>query len=94
MYYLFYCPDFHPPSYQLAFIHPTKHSCIADWKNTIPRAVNEPIEHFSPCQNSVNTPEARIKRFQTSHNNTKTLHLIAQAPTPQDFYILYPELFL
>lgn len=94
MYYLFYCPDFNISSYQLAFIHPTKHSCIANWEATVPRAVNQSIQDFSTCQGSVHTPEARIKRFQTSHNNTKTLHLIAQAPTPQDFYTLYPELFL
>lgn len=89
MYYLFHCPDFDTPAYQLA--HSTNdHLSLANWHSSPTEAINDTCT----SDTSLPTPEARIQRFQTSHDNLRTIHLIAQAPTTADFYNLYPELFL
>ena len=89
MYYLFHCPDFDTPAYQLAYSTDNR-LFLANWCNSLTEAINDTCT----SDTSLPTPEARIQRFQTSHENTKSIHLIAQAPTPADFYNLYPELFL
>lgn len=89
MYYLFHCPDFDTPAYQLAYLINNRLS-LANWFNSPAEAIND----ICISSTTLPTPEARIQRFQTSHDNAKTIHLITQAPTTADFYNLYPELFL
>ena len=89
MYYLFHCPDFDTPAYQLAY-STNDRLYLANWYNSPAEAINDTCT----SDTSLPTPEARIQRFQTSHDNTKTILLIAQAPTTAHFYNLYPELFL
>lgn len=89
MYYLFHCTDFDTPAYQLAHSTDNRLS-LANWHNSLIEAINDTCT----SDTCLPTPEARIQRFQTSHDNLKTIYLIAQAPTTADFYNLYPELFI
>lgn len=91
MYAIFYCDTF-PTPYQLCRFdlgfqangwHRTLSSCLLYLDFTEPEA-----------DNIITTPAARIQRFESRHNHSKQLKLIAEAPSVEAFYELYPELFI
>lgn len=91
MYAIFYCDAFTAP-YQL---------CRFDlgfqangWHRTIPNALLD-LDFSRPDTDGVITnTAARIRRFESMHEHTKQLKLVAEAPSVEAFYDLYPELFL
>lgn len=95
MYALFYCDAF-PDPYQLCRLdlglqangwHHTISGCLLDLHFTAP----------SSAGNVITTPAARIQRFEDTHKHTKhtkQLKLLAEAPSVEAFYELYPELFI
>ncbi len=91
MYALFYCDAFSTP-YQLCRFdlgfqangwHHTVTTCLLDLHFTAPST-----------DGVTTTPAARIRRFDEMHEHTKHLKLLAEAPSVEAFFELYPELFL
>ena len=91
MYALFYCDAFTTP-YQLCRFdlgfqanswHHTASTCLLDL-------------HFSALTSDgdITTPAARIRRFESMHEHTKQLKLLAEAPSVEAFFELSPELFI
>lgn len=91
MYCLFYCPDFTVPSYQLGYFSDQGHTANG-WFPTTAEAISTHL-HSSYNEN-ITTPDARMLRFCNRHNGTKSIYLIAQAPTIEDIVISHPELFI
>ena len=91
MYALFCCDAFTTP-YQL---------CRFDlgfqangWHRTIPGCLLD-LQFTAPSSDKViTTPATRIERFEVSHDYSKQLKLLAEAPSVEAFYELYPEIFL
>ena len=92
MYALFYCDEFDTHQYQLCRFdlgfqangwHSTVSTCLLDGDFTEPST-----------NNVTTTPAARIQRFESTHEHIKQLKLLAEAPSVEAFYELYPELFI
>ena len=91
MYALFYCDALTTP-YQLCRFdlgfqangwHRTPSTCLLDLDFTAPST-----------DGVITTSTARIKRFEEMHEQTKQLKLLAEAPSVEAFFELYPELFI
>lgn len=92
MYALFYCDEFDTHQYQLCRFdlgfqangwHNTASICLLDDDFTKPST-----------DNVITTSATRIQRFELSHNYSKQLKLLAEAPSVEAFFELYPELFV
>lgn len=91
MYCLFYCPDFTTPSYQLGYFSDRGHTANG-WFPTPTEAIS--ASFYDSFDDHITNPDARMLRFCTRHNDTKSIQLIAQAPTIEDIVITHPELFI
>ena len=91
MYCLFYCPDFIADNYQLGHFSDRGHTANG-WFSTPTEAIS--ASFYDSYDEHITTPDARMLRFCNRHNDTTSIHLIAQAPTIEGLIETYPELFL
>lgn len=94
MYCLFYCPDFTAPGYQLGYFADHGHTANGWFRTPADAISNGFSDHYDHYDKNITTPEARMLRFCNRHNGSKSIHLIAQAPTIEDIVISHPELFI